>query len=77
MPSFVFKNKKTNEVFTKLMSFKDIDGYLKENPDLVQQLTAPGIADPHSMGRIKPDDSFRDVLKEIKGKHRGSTINTY
>ena len=77
MPFFVFKNKDTDEVFTKLMSFKDIDKFLKENPNYVQQLTAPGIADPHLMGRIKPDDGFRDILKEVKKNHRGSKINTF
>ena len=31
--------------------------------------------DPYRMGRVKPSDSFRDTLRDIKREHPGSTIN--
>jgi len=31
--------------------------------------------DPYRMGRVKPSDSFRDTLRDIKNEHPGSTIN--
>lgn len=33
------------------------------------------IGDPYRMGRLKPSDSFRDTLRDIKKEHPGSTIN--
>ena len=77
MPLYSFKNKDTGEVTTEIMSYKLLDQYLEDNPDLQQMLATPGFADPHRMGRIKPDDNFRDLLKETKKAHKGSTINTF
>ncbi|HAW78864.1 MAG TPA: hypothetical protein DCX27_03550 [Balneola sp.] len=77
MPLYNFKNKETGETLTEIMSYKVLDQYLVDNPHLQQMLSTPGFADPHRMGRIKPDDNFRDLLKETKKAHLGSTINTF
>jgi len=61
------------------MKMSEREKYLKENPDIIQVLTIPAL---HSgRGRKKPDQGFRDILREMKKKNsRGlyrSTINTF
>lgn len=78
MPTYNFKNKKTGEEFTTFMFMSELKPYLENNPDIEQMInTFSGIGDPIRMGMQKPDSGFRDVLKEIKKKHRRSTINTW
>lgn len=77
MPVYQFKHKETGEVHEKLMSFASREEYLKEQPHLEVVLGAPALGDPVKLGLKKPDAGFRDVLKNIKSKHRGSNINTW
>ena len=77
MPSYTFKDKETGETVTKIMSLAERDSYLEENKNLQLCLATPGFADPHRMGRIKPDDNFRDLLRETKKAHKDSTVNTF
>ena len=44
MPSYDFKNKKTGEVKEYFMSYKDLDQFKKDNPDLEQQISAPNFS---------------------------------
>ena len=41
MPTYIFKNKKTDEVFEQQMRISELDAIKKTNPDLVQLPTAP------------------------------------
>ncbi len=79
MPTYSFQDKQTQEVFDKF--FKSIsakDKFVEENPHLEQIHTSGvGLVDPIRLGLRKPDDAFRDKLKEIKRAHRRSTINTF
>lgn len=77
MPLYHFKNKATGEILTELIPLRNLDKFVEDNPHLQKCLSTPGFADPHRMGRIKPDDNFRDLLKETKKAHKGSTINTF
>lgn len=78
MPTYLFKNIETGEEFEKQMSMKELDGYKTEHPELQQIIGSSTIV---SGSKLKPDQSFRDVLKEIKSKHDAtwtrSTINTF
>ena len=79
MPTYSFQNKDTGEVFEKLMSMSELDEFLKENSNIKQLVSSPLISSGRGMG--KPDDGFRDLLKDMKKKHsKGisrSTINTF
>jgi hypothetical protein len=80
VPTYKFLNTKTNEEFDEFMSISALEGYLKDNPHFVQLVSgAPAIVS--GRGHKKPDQGFRDVLREIKKKHsKGitrSTINTF
>jgi hypothetical protein len=82
MPTYLFKNMSTGETFEEFMSITAREEYLVNNPDLIQLVnSAPALGDSVRLGLRKPDDGFRDVLKEIKNKHSGglsaSTINTF
>jgi len=78
MPTYHFYNKNSDTVeeyffqISKLKEFKD------SNPHLEQRITgSPGLSDPARLGILKPASGFRDLLKTIKGSHRGSTINDF
>jgi hypothetical protein len=77
MPEYTFLNEKTNEEETLFMSFREYDEYVEKNIHMkrifVPTPTVAGVASRRS----KPTDNFRDRLREIKGKHRGSNINTF
>lgn len=79
MPTYSFRNKQTQEVFEKFMSISAKEQYLAENPDIESIIGAPAIGD--MTNNKKPDQGFRDVLKEIRRKHDArftrSTINTF
>lgn len=80
MPTYRFLNNESGEEFEEFMTISALDEYLKNNPHLTQLINgAPMI---HSgRGMKKPDNGFRDLLKDMKKKHSGgiskSTINTH
>jgi len=41
MPTYIFKNTKTEEVFEVQMKISELDAYKKENPNFIQVPTAP------------------------------------
>jgi hypothetical protein len=80
MPTYKFLNNETNEEYEEFMTISALDDYLKDNPNVTQLVNgAPMISSGRGMG--KPDNGFRDLLKDIKKKNsRGitrSTINTF
>jgi hypothetical protein len=80
MPTYRFINNDTGEEHEDFMSISALDEYLKNNPNITQLVNgAPMISSGRGMG--KPDNGFRDLLKDMKKKHSQgltrSTINTY
>ena len=79
MPTYVFMNNETGEVYEEFMKISELDAYLESNPNVTQQVTAPALSSGRGMG--KPDAGFRDVLKQIKkNANKGitrSTIETF
>jgi len=41
MPTYIFKNTKTDEIFEEQMRISELDEFKSKNPDLVQMPTAP------------------------------------
>lgn len=82
MPRYTFKDLNTGDEFTTVMTMAEREEYVKANPHIQQQLiSAPSLGDSIRLGLKKPDNGFRDRLKEIKKHHsKGftrSTINTF
>jgi hypothetical protein len=80
MPTYNFINNNTKEEFEDFMSISSLEKFLSENPHIVQLVNgAPMIVS--GRGNSKPDNGFRDLLKDMKKKHsKGitrSTINTF
>lgn len=80
MPTYSFLDTNTDREFTEFMSISELEIYLTENPNIVQTVNgAPMIASGRGMG--KPDQGFRDLLKDMKKKYsKGitrSSINTF
>jgi len=80
MPTYRFVNNETGEEFEDFMSISALDVYLNENKNITQLVNgAPLISSGRGMG--KPDNGFRDLLKNIKKEHsKGisrSTVNTF
>jgi hypothetical protein len=80
MPTYSFRDKNTDEVFDKFMKMSEKDQYLSDNPQFESVLTAAGVG-RELTSKMKPDQGFRDVLREIKKKTNKvwtpSTINTF
>ena len=79
MPTYNFINNDTGEEYEEFMSMSELDEFLKNNPNVTQQVSgAPGIISGYHK---KPDNGFRDILKRIKkNANKGisrSTVNTF
>lgn len=80
MPTYSFRDKNTQETFDKRMSYADKVEFLEENPHLESIITsAPGLGDPVRLGLRKPDQGFRDVLKNMKSNkaYSNNKINDF
>jgi hypothetical protein len=80
MPTYRFLNNETGEEYEEFMKISELDTYLEENPNLTQLVNgAPMITSGRGMG--KPENGFRDLLKDIKKRNQKgitrSTINTF
>jgi len=85
MPIYTFRNTETNELYDLSLRMDQRETYLQENPHCKQVLSgAPSLHSGSGLTGRKPDDAFRDKLKEIKKAHsRGysemakAKINTF
>jgi hypothetical protein len=78
MPIYSIMNTDTEEVYEVNMKFADLEHYLKDNPNLTQVFNRfPSLGDSVRLGLRKPDDGFKDVLKNVKHHHRRNSINTW
>jgi hypothetical protein len=80
MPTYDFRNNKTNEEFEKRLSMSDRETYLKENPHIQQiHRQSAQLIDSRNTTAVnnKPDSGFRDVLKNIKSHHKVNNINDF
>ncbi len=42
---------------------------------IVKGISAPGVSYTANRGGLKTPDTFKDILRNVKSQHRGSTIN--
>lgn len=67
MPSYDFKNKETGEVSEFTMSYKDLEKFGQEHPELEQVFLVMNIGDPVLLGvRKVPSDFEHGVLAPIE-----------
>lgn len=75
MPTYIFRNKDTGEVFEKLMSWDSRQEYLEQNPTLEVLMGAPAMGDSVRLGIRKNDDGFREVLSKISAANYKSNLS--
>ena len=75
MPIYTFRNKKTDEVFDKMMSYSSKIEYLDQNPDIEALIGAPSVGDPVRLGVRRTDDGFREVLSKISSANYRSNLS--
>lgn len=76
MPTYIFTDADGNEK-TEFLWISEVEDYLKANPGL--KLAPPSSAaqvDPWRMGRKKVDEGFREILRGVKRRYKGSTVET-
>ena len=76
MPTYNFKNKKTNKEWSDFLSISECDTFLEENPDVEVVIYARAIISGIS-GHYKPDEAFKDMLGEMKKANPRSKINDW
>lgn len=77
IPTYNFRNKVTGEEWTsEQMTIADMERTLRENKDLDVLPAATPYGDAWRMGVLRPSDGMNDLLKDIKRRNRGSTIQT-
>lgn len=74
MPTYIFRNKSTEEVFDKFMKIADREQFLVDNPDLETVMGAPAMGDSVRLGIRKPDNGFREVLSKISDANYKSNL---
>jgi hypothetical protein len=72
MPNYTFRNNDTSEEYTISLTLAERDQYIQDN-NVTQIMTPPQFVS--GVGGIKIDDGFRDMLKSMKSRNKGSTIN--
>lgn len=76
MPTYSFINTETEEEFEQFFkNWRERDEFLAENPHIKITISAsPAIGYNDAK---KPDDGFRDILREIKKANPRGDVNTF
>lgn len=78
VPNYTFEDKNSGEVQTVTLTLAEHEEFVKANPHLEQIIAVPGFTTRLAMGsRLKPSESFRERLRDIKKKHPNSKIDTF
>jgi hypothetical protein len=76
MPTYVFRNKETNEQFEKIMKISELDKFREENPQLETVIQSVAFGDPTKLSSSRKfDTGFKEVLQRIHEKTPGSELN--
>ena len=59
------------------MSSSEMEKYLQDNPNKERAPVSPPIVSGVASARMKPDQGFRDVLRNIKHQNPRSNVNTW
>lgn len=75
MPTYVFRNEQTNEVFEKYLGMAELEQFKYDHKHLRQMPTILNAVG--GIGDIKHSDGFKDLLNNIKANNPGSTMENY
>ena len=72
MPTYIFKNKDTGEVFDKVMKIAEKPEYLESNPNIKAVLTAPNFVGDHIIKKM--DGGMKETLQKIADKNPNTPL---
>ena len=72
MPTYIFENKDTGEVFDKVMKIAEQEPYLKDNPNISPVLTAPNFVGDHIVKKM--DGGMKETLQKIADKNPNTPL---
>jgi hypothetical protein len=77
MPTYLFRDTVSGEIFEKQMKISELDTYKEQHPTHVRYYdgVAPAMGDPVRLGVTKTDTGFKEVLSKIHEKTPGSQLN--
>lgn len=74
MPTYLFRDKETGEVFECLMSYTERSELLEAHPELEPIVTAPAIISGISGITHKNDSGFKDMMSRIASANPTSPL---
>jgi hypothetical protein len=75
MPTYTYKNTKTNEEFDISMSISEMEAYEDKNPHLQRVYNQVNLVDPAGIGVQKPPSDFsKYVLGKVKERHPKGSV---
>ena len=77
MPTYLIRDKKSQKVEEMFMSISEMEKYLQDNPNKERAPASPPIVSGVASARIKTEQGFRDVLRNIKHQNPRSNVNTW
>jgi hypothetical protein len=75
MPTYVFYDTINKVEFEQFMTMAEREKFLKKNKFIKQILTPSHIVSGVGRPSAKVDEGFKDILRNIKKKHPGSTVD--
>jgi hypothetical protein len=75
MPTYIFKDTRTNVKFEKYLGMSELDDFKLQNKHLQQVPTGLNVVG--GVGDIKIDDGFKSILNNIRENNPGSTMRKY
>jgi len=73
MPTYIFKDTNTHEVYEVFLKVSEYDNFCKENPSLERYHDeAPGIVS--GVGGIKNDSGWKEVISKVAENHPRSEL---
>ena len=75
MPTYVFRNKETDEIVEYEMKMSELDQFKEDNPNLQIQLQPLSAISDHKSTLTRAGSDWQDHLKRMKkGSGQGNTI---
>lgn len=74
MPTYLFKDKETGDVWEEFMSYTQRQAYLEENPDIEPVITAPAIVSGIAGITHKNDSGFNDMMSRVAAANPTSPL---
>ena len=77
MPTFSFRDKRTDTEFDKIMMISELDQYLTDNPHIEQIITSANNIVHERGTNLRVDDGFRESISRIKETYKVNRIKDY